>query len=281
MKSTASTIEIPTIVIEPLRGRSSLGLRDVWEYRELLYFLLWRDVKGKYRQMALGPLWIVIKPIMSMVIYTAVFGVIAKLPSDGLPYPIFSYVALLPWGFFSGAVHQASSSLVSYMHIISKVYFPRLVVPISGAPSGLVDFAVSFVILMGMKLFYGFTPTLAVLVIPLYMLLAIATALAVGLWLASLAVRFRDVRFAVGFLMQAWLYASPVVYPTSLVPAQWRFLYQLNPMTNVIEGFRWALLGQGQINGTTLAISSVGVAFALITGAYVFRRTERTVVDIL
>jgi len=267
------------IIIQPTQGWSSLGLRDVWEYRELLFFFLWRDIKGKYRQMALGPLWIVIKPAMAMVVFSLVFGELAKLPSDDLPYPIFSYAALLPWSFFSSAVSQATYSLVSNMHVISKVYFPRIIVPISGVISGLVDFGISFLVLVGMMLFYGIAPTLAALTIPFFLLLAVATALAVGLWVASLAVKFHDVRFAVSFALQAWMYASPVVYPTNLVPERWRFFYRLNPMVNVVDGFRWALLGQGRIDGAALAISSLVVAFALISGAYYFRRTERTVVD--
>jgi lipopolysaccharide transport system permease protein len=268
-----------TIVIQPTQGWSSLGLRDVWEYRELLFFFLWRDIKGKYRQMALGPLWIVIKPAMAMIVFSLVFGKLAKLPSDDLPYPIFSYAALLPWSFFSSAVSQATYSLVSNMHVISKVYFPRIIVPISRVISGLVDSGISFLVLVGMMLFYGIAPTPAALTTPVFLLLAVATALAVGLWVASLAVKFHDVRFAVSFALQAWMYASPVVYPTNLVPERWRFFYRLNPMVNVVDGFRWALLGQGRLDGTALAISSLLVAFALISGAYYFRRTERTVVD--
>jgi lipopolysaccharide transport system permease protein len=272
-------IQSPTIVIQPTQGWSSLGLRDVWEYRELLFFFLWRDIKGKYRQMALGPLWIIIKPALAMIVFSLVFGELARLPSDDLPYPIFSYAALLPWSFFSSAVSQATYSLVSNMHVISKVYFPRIIVPISGVISGLVDFGISFLVLVGMMLFYGIAPTLAALTLPFFLLLAVTTALAVGLWVASLAVKFHDVRFAVNFALQAWMYASPVVYPTNLVPERWRFFYRLNPMVNVVDGFRWALLGQGQIDSAALAISSLVVAFALISGAYYFRRTERTVVD--
>ncbi len=270
-----------TIVIQPSRGWSSLQLHDLWEYRELLYFFLWRDVKGKYRQMALGPVWIIIKPVVSMIVFSLVFGGLARLPSDGLPYPIFSYTALLPWGFFSTAASTSAYSLVSNMHLISKVYFPRMLVPISSVASGLVDLAVSFVVLLGLMLFYGITPTFAALTVPAFVLLAVAAALAVGLWAAALAVRFRDVTFVLGFGLQAWMYASPVVYPTSLVPERWRVLYQLNPMANVIDGFRWSLLGQGRLNVTALAVSSVAVALALVSGAYVFRRTERTVVDLL
>jgi lipopolysaccharide transport system permease protein len=256
-----------------------LGLQDVWRYRELLFFFLWRDIKGKYRQMALGPLWIFIKPIAAMVVFTLVFGELARLPSDGLPYPLFSYAALLPWSFFSTAVSQATYSLASNMHVISKVYFPRILVPVSSVIAGLVDFGVSFVILVGMMFFYGFAPSVAMLTVPFFVLLAVATALAVGLWVASLAVKFHDVRFAVGFALQAWMYASPVVYPTDLVPERWRFWYRLNPMVNVVDGFRWALLGRGEIDLVALAVSSLAVALALGSGAYYFRRTERTVVD--
>jgi lipopolysaccharide transport system permease protein len=270
---------VPTIIIEPTRGWSSLALHELWQYRELLWFLTWRDIKGSYRQMALGPLWIVIKPLVNMVIFSVIFGTLAKLPSDGLPYPIFTYTALLPWGYFSGAAGASVGSLVSRMGVISKVYFPRLVVPISAVLSGLVDLAVSFLILLGMMVYYGFAPSLAMLTLPLYTLLATATALGVGLWGATIAVRFRDLRFAITYGLQVWMYATPVAYAASLIPEGWQWLYQLNPMYWVIEGFRWALLGRGQPPQPLMLVPMGFVLLLLISGAFVFRRTERTIVD--
>jgi lipopolysaccharide transport system permease protein len=271
----------PTLVIQPTRGWSSLALHELWEYRELLWFLTWRDIKGRYRQMALGPLWIIIKPLVNMVIFSVIFGTLAKLPSEGVPYPIFTYTALLPWGYFSSAAGASVDSLVSRMGMISKVYFPRLIVPISAVLSGLVDLAISFLILLGMMPYYGFAPSLAALILPLYVLLATATALAVGLWSAALAVRFRDLSFAVGYGLQAWMYATPVAYTASLIPERWQLLYQLNPMYWVIEGFRWSLLGKGQAPQPLMLLPVGFVVLLLISGAFIFRRTERTIVDLL
>lgn len=269
-----------TIIIQPHKTWVPLNLHELWEYRDLIYFLIWRNVKGRYRQMALGPLWIVIQPLMNMVLYTIIFGTVARLPSDGLPYPLFSYAALLPWTFFSGAVNGAANSLLSYQSLITKVYFPRLVVPVVGVLSGLVDFAISFIILLGMMVFYGYSPTWTILTIPLYLLLAAATALAVGLWAASWIVHYRDVSNILGYVMSGWLYATPVVYAISMVPEGWRTLYRLNPMTNVVDGFRWALLGAGQPPDLMFPLSALLVLPVLISGAYYFRRTERTIVDI-
>ncbi|MFH0965909.1 MAG: ABC transporter permease [Planctomycetota bacterium] len=273
-------------VIEPARGWRSLGLRDVWQYRELLYFMVWREIKGSYRQMALGPLWIVLKPVATMVIFSLVFGKLAKLPSDGVPYPLFSYTALLPWYFFTGALNRSATSLVTNMNLIAKVYFPRLIVPLTASMTGLVDFLASFVVLLLIMVGYrwaGYAAplTLRLLAIPGFLLLAIATALAVGLWLASFAVKFRDVAIIVTYVTQAWMYLSPVVYPLSLVPEKWQTLYRLNPMTGVIEGFRWAVLGTGRAPDGIFAVSCAVVAVLLVTGAYYFRRTERTIVDLL
>jgi lipopolysaccharide transport system permease protein len=268
-----------TVVIQPTRGWSSLALHELWEYRELLWFLTWRNIKGRYRQMALGPLWIIIKPLVSMVIYSVIFGTLAKLPSEGVPYPIFTYTALLPWGYFSGAAGASVGSLVSQMGVISKVYFPRLVVPISAVLSGLVELAVSFVILLGMMAYYGFAPSLAVLTLPLYLLLATAAALGVGLWSATMTVRFRDLQTLISYGLQGWMYATPVAYAASLIPERWQWLYQLNPMYWVIEGFRWALLGTGQAPKLLMLIPVGFVLMLLTSGAFVFRRTERTIVD--
>lgn len=268
-------------IIQPTRGWSSLALHELWQYRELLWILTWRDIKARYRQMALGPLWIILKPLVNMVIFSLIFGQLAKLPSDGLPYPIFTYTALLPWTYFSGATKASASSLLSYMHLISKVYFPRLVVPISAVLSGLVDLAISFLVLLGMMTYYGFAPSLALLLLPLYLLLAAVTALGVGLWSAALTVRFRDLSFVVGYGLSAWMYATPVAYSASLIPQRWRILYQLNPMYWVIEGFRRALLGTGQPPQLLMLVPVSFVLLLLLSGAFVFRRTERTIVDLL
>lgn len=285
MEATAAQSERqlkrPTTVIKPTKGWSSLGLGDVWEYRELLWFLTARDIKGRYRQMALGPLWIVIKPLVNMVIFSFLFGRVAKLPSEGIPYPIFTYTALLPWGYFSGAASTSVGSLVRRMSLISKVYFPRLIVPISAVLSGLVDLGVSFLILLGMMVFYGFVPSVSMVTLPLFVLLATATALGVGLWSATLAVRFRDLRTAMTYGIRMWMYVTPVVYSASLVPERWQWLYRLNPMYWVIEGFRWALLGKGQPPQPAMLLTVALVALLLVSGAFVFRRTERTIVDLL
>jgi lipopolysaccharide transport system permease protein len=248
-----------TTVIQASRGWAALGLREVWERRELLYFLILREIQGLHRQTALGLSWIFLR--------------VVKVPSDGVPYPLFALAALLPWGFFSNAVTKGSRSLVDNMHLISKVYFPRMVIPIAGAVSGVVDFLASLLVLVAVLMY--------LLYLPLLLLVTLAFALAVGLWLATLSVKYRDVSFAMGFLLQALMYASPVIYPVSMVPASFQFLYQLNPMSSIIQGFRWALVGTGSAPGLAFWLSSLLVTAALISGAYVFRRTERTVVDIL
>ncbi len=272
---------LPTTVVERSRGWASLGLRDVWEYRELLLYLVWREIQGAYRQTALGLSWLFLRPVLNMALLSLVFGRLVRVPSDGAPYPLFSLAALLPWGFFSNAVLRASRSLVENMHVISKVYFPRLVIPIAGAVSGLVDFGASFIVLL-VALFFYRTPLRAeALWLPVYLLLALGFALAVGLWLATLSVRYRDVSFAVTFLLQALMYVSPVIYSVSIVPESLRPLFDLNPITVVIQGFRWALLNVGVAPGSNLLTASAVVVVGIVSGAYVFRRTERTVVDIL
>ncbi len=270
-----------TVEIKPTQGWTSLGIHDLWEYRELLYLLIWREVQGVYRQTALGISWIFLRPIVNMLILTLVFGQLVKVPSDGLPYPLFSLAALLPWGFFSNAVMRSSRALVDNMHVISKVYFPRLVIPIAGSLSGLIDFVASLLVLLVMLLLYRMPLRWEMFSVFGFMFVALASALAVGLWLATLSVKYRDISFAVNFLLQALMYLSPVIYSVSLVPKPLQFLYQLNPMTGVIQGFRWALLGSGDPPGTMFFLSSVLVLMGLISGAYIFRRTERTIVDIL
>jgi lipopolysaccharide transport system permease protein len=271
----------PVIVIKSSRGWSSLGLRDVWEYRELLYFLVWREVKGRYRQMAFGPLWIIIQPLIQMVIFSVVFGNFAKLPSEGVPYPIFTYAALLPWQFFANSTRRSGRSLLDQIHVISKVYFPRLVIPLSSIFAAFVDFIASFLVLIGMMVFYRVTLSWAVLTLPLFLLLAAATALGIGLWLSALAVKFRDVAIGLDHAITVWQYVTPVAYSSTLIPEQWRSLYRLNPLANVVDGFRWALLGAGQSPDWTTALSTSLVLVLLVTGAFYFRRTERTIVDLM
>ncbi|MEW5859428.1 MAG: ABC transporter permease [Cyanobacteriota bacterium] len=272
---------IQVLRLEPTRGWGSLKLRELWDYRDLIYFLLWREIKGRYKQMALGPLWFVLQPLFSIVLNTLVFGILANLPSDGLPYPLFNYTGLLPWQFFANAVTKSASSLVNHQNLITKVYFPRLVMPIVGALSGLLDVAISLGLLLVVMLFYGFVPKVTVLVVPLFLLLAALTALSVGLWLAAIQARFRDVGFMLNYILQAWMYATPVVYATSVIPDRWLFFYHLNPMTVVVEGFRWALLGTGTLALVPTVISILGVLGLLVTGAFIFRRTERTIVDVV
>lgn len=262
-----------TIVIEPPRGWVRLNLRELWQYRDLVRVLVQREVQGRYRQMALGPVWIVLVPLFNVVVFSLIFGGLAKLPSDGLPYPVFSYAAVLPWTFFATAVARGSASLVANMNLISKVYFPRMVVPIAAVGSGLVDFGASFVILLGMVFAYRIVPGWAVLALPVFLLLAACSALAACLWLAALAVRFRDVSLGLSYMIQAWMYLSPVVYPTSLIPARYRFYYQLNPMTTVLDGCRWALLGTRPPDLVPALFCLVLVILALFGGAFVFRRT--------
>lgn len=272
--------QTPFFTIEPTKGWGRLGLREIWEYRDLLYFLLWRDVKGRYKQMALGPLWIVIHPLLNMVFFSLVFGVVAKLPSNGVPYPIFTYTAILPWSFFASAVMGATQSLLSQRHLITKVYFPRLIVPIVSVLAGLIDFSISFVILLAMMACYGYFPGWQIVTLPFFLLLAASIGLAVGLWAATWVVHYHDVGELISYLIRGWMYATPVVYAMSIIPERWQPLYRLNPMTTVIEGFRWALLGSGSPPDKFLLFSVMLTAPLLICGAYYFRRAERTIVDV-
>jgi lipopolysaccharide transport system permease protein len=260
-------------VIQPERGWLALDFQEIWAYRDLLYLLIWRDIKSRYRQMALGPLWIVLQPLITIAIFSTVFGGFAKVPSEGVPYPVFAYTALLPWQLFATAATKSSESLVSNLHLVSKVYFPRMIVPIAAVFVSLVDFLASFGILLAMMLVYRTYPTLAVFALPFYLLLA------VGFWLASLAVKYRDVAIAVGYIIQLWFYATPVIYPTSLVPERWRSLFLLNPMAQVSEGFRLALLGVGQKPDGITLISITLVVGLLMSGAFCFRHTEGSIVD--
>jgi lipopolysaccharide transport system permease protein len=273
--------ELPVTVIHPSRGWISLNLRDLWEYRELLYFLTWRDVKVRYKQTVLGAAWAIIQPFFTMVVFSLFFGKLAKMPSDDIPYPIFSYAALVPWTFFANGLSQSSTSLVASANLIKKVYFPRLVVPLSSVISGAVDFVLAFVVLLGMMLYFGIVPTWNVVWLPLLLLLALVTSLGVGLWLTAMNVQFRDVRYAVPFLVQAWMFATPIAYPSSLLDEPWRTLYGINPMAGVVEGFRWALLGTETAPGSIVIVSALVAVGLLISGAFYFRRMEKTFADVV
>lgn len=268
----------PVIVIEPSRGWAAVKLRELWEYRELLYFLTWRDIRVRYKQTFLGAAWAIIQPFFSMVVFSLFFGQLAKLPSDGVPYPIFNYAGLLPWQYFASSLGNSANSLVGSANLIRKVYFPRLVIPISAVLSGLIDFAIAFLVLIGMMIFYGITPTRGILLLPAFLLLALVTALGVGLWLSALNVHYRDIKYIVPFITQFWMYATPIVYPSSLLEQPWRTLYGLNPMVGVVEGFRWALLDTNPPQGMIFLSAGVAVAL-LISGLFYFRRMERTFAD--
>jgi lipopolysaccharide transport system permease protein len=271
----------PTRVIRPSTGWRALDLGAVWRHRDLVFFLAWRDIRLRYRQTLLGVAWAVIQPLTTMVVFSIFFGRLAKMPSDGLPYPLFSLCALLPWQLFSYSLSESSNSLVNNKHIITKVYFPRLIVPLASVLAGVMDFAVAFVLLLGMMAYYGTWPGVEALVLPLLLLLALTTALGVGLWLATLNVRYRDVRYTLPFLTQVWLFATPIAYPSSLVAEAYRPLLGLNPMAGVVEGFRWALLGSGEPPNALLLVSCAVAVFLLVSGLYFFRRFERTFADVL
>jgi lipopolysaccharide transport system permease protein len=278
---TASQPSNEVLIIQPTRGWLKLNFRELWEYRELLYFLVWRDIKVRYKQTALGAAWAILQPVMTMIVFSVFFGRLAKMPSDGVPYPVFAYAALLPWQLFAYSLSESANSLVGSQHLIKKVYFPRLVVPISSVLAGLVDFAIAFVVLLGLMAYYGIRPTAAIVALPLFVILAIGTALSVGLWLSVLNVQFRDVRYTIPFLTQFWLFATPVAYPSSLVPEKWRALFGLNPMAGVVEGFRWALLGKATSPGPLLWVSIAAVVVLLIGGLAYFRRMESIFADVV
>ena len=273
--------KLPMIHIEPSKGWISLNLKDVWEYRELLWIFVWRDLKVRYRQTIIGALWAIIQPFLTMVIFSIFFGGLAGVPSDRIPYPIFSYAALVPWTFFANSINQASNSLVNSADMIKKIYFPRLTMPMSSMFASLVDFSLAFIVLLGMMLYYGFVPTINSLWLPAFLILAMITALGVSLWLSALNVQFRDVRHMIPFITQAWLFATPVAYPSSLLSEPWRTLYGLNPMVGVVEGFRWALLGTDTAPGPVIAVSSIMALLIFIGGAYYFRRMEKTFADVI
>lgn len=269
-----------TVVIKPSRGWLRLNWRELWAYRELLYFFVWKEVKVRYKQTVLGAAWAILQPFLTMVVFSLLFGRLAQLPSDGIPYPIFYYSALLPWTYFATSLTNTTNIVVQNQRVITKVYFPRIILPAASVLSGLVDFGLAFVVLLGMMLFYGTVPTVAILTMPLFLLLAMATALGVGLWLAAMNAVYRDVRYVVPFIIQLWMFASPVVYSSSLIPEKWRALYGLNPMAGVIEGFRWAVLGQGH-PPALLGVSVTVVFFVLFGGLFYFRRMEGTIADVV
>jgi lipopolysaccharide transport system permease protein len=269
------------IVIEPSRGWIDLNIRDLWRYRELLYFLTWRDIKVRYKQTVFGAAWAVLQPLLTMVVFSVIFGYLARLPSDGIPYPVFTYTALLPWQLFAYALNQSSTSLVNDQNLITKIYFPRLVIPISSVIASVVDFAIAFVVMIGLLLVYRIPLTIRILTLPLLVAFAVMTALGVGLWLSALNVKYRDVRYTLPFLTQVWLYATPIAYSSGLIPEKWRALYSLNPMTGVVEGFRWALLGKESSVGGMILVSALVVIALLIGGLAYFKRMEDIFADVI
>lgn len=269
------------IRIEPSKGWVSLKLGELWEYRELLYFFIWRDIKVRYKQTILGGAWAVIQPFFTMVVFSIFFGKLAKIPSEGIPYPVFSLAGLVPWAFFANGMNQASTSLVGNSNLIKKVYFPRLAMPLASVLSGLVDFTLAFLMLIGLILYYGIIPTINVVWLPFFVMLAFITSLGVSLWLSAMYVEFRDIRHVVPFLTQIWLFATPIAYPSSLLSEPWRTVYGINPMVGVVEGFRWALLNTQTAPGPMIIVSSTVAVVLLISGAFYFRRMEKNFADIV
>jgi lipopolysaccharide transport system permease protein len=267
--------------IESRRGWLALDLGELWAYRDLIYFLVWRDIKVRYKQTVIGAAWAICQPLLTMLVFSLFFGRLAKIPSQGLPYPIFYYSALLPWMYFATAMQAATNIVVENQRVITKIYFPRVILPISSVMAGLVDFAISFAVFLSLMAYYRILPTHAVVWLPFFALLALMTALGVGLWLSALNALYRDVRYVVPFLVQFWMFASPVAYPSSLVPAKWRWLYGLNPMAGVIEGFRWALTGHGDPPGILLAASSCAVALLVLSGLVYYHAMEGTIADVV
>jgi len=268
-------------VIKPPSGWLSLDLQEVWAYRELLFLLAWRDISVRYKQSVVGIGWAIIQPVMTMIIFSIIFGKFAKLPSEGVPYPVFAFCALLPWNYFARSLTDSSDSLVGSSHLVTKIYFPRLILPLSKVFVGLIDFSVAFIVLIILMVFYGISPTSAVFFLPFFILIAMISALGIGLWLTALNVKYRDIKYIVPFLTQFWMYASPVAYSTTLVPEKWQWLYGLNPLVGVIEGFRWALLGKSSPDLTMLFISLTIISFLLFSGIYYFKKMEKMFADII
>jgi lipopolysaccharide transport system permease protein len=279
LSSVEDTWPRPAVVIQPTRGLFNLDLASLWEFRELVYFFVWRDFKVRYKQTIIGAAWAVLQPVLTMVIFTLIFGYFAKLPSDGVPYPVFAFTALLPWTYFAQAITRSGTSLVGDSNLIKKVYFPRLIIPLAAVVSPLLDLFVSFLVLLAMMIWYGISPTSGVVALPVFLVLALSSALGVSLWLAPLNAKYRDVGHTIPFLIQLWMYASPVVYSVKLVPEKWRLYYGLNPMVGVIEGFRWALLGTDRPAFHTITISAFAILVLLASGIVFFKRMERSFAD--
>jgi len=271
----------PVLRITPPFGLWEFSVSELWAYRELLYFIVWRDIKIRYKQTAIGAAWAVLQPFLTMVVFSLFFGKLAHVPSEGMPYPIFYYSALLPWMYFSAALQNSTNAIVENQRVITKVYFPRIALPLAGVVASLVDFGISFLLFVAMMIYYGIHPTMALIWFPAFLLLAVLTALGVGLWLSALNAIYRDVRYVMPFLVQFWMFASPVAYPASLVPEKWRWLYGLNPMAGVIEGFRWSLAGHGAAPGRLVLASAAAVILILLGGVAFFQRMETTVADVV
>jgi lipopolysaccharide transport system permease protein len=280
IQTPVSSLDLPVYEIAPARGWMPVRLGEVWEYRDLLYYLVWREIKVRYKQTALGIAWAVIQPFFTMVVFSVFFGRLGGIRTDGIPYPVFAFAALLPWQLFAFSLVESSNSIVSNQRLLTKVYFPRVILPLASVCVGLADFGIASVVLLGLMAYYGAAPGLAMLTVPLWVALAVLTALAASLWLSALNVRYRDIRYTLPFLTQLWLFSTPVAYPTSIVPEAWRPLYALNPMVGVVDGFRWALLG-GHPPSATVAVSGAVVLVVLVSGLFYFKRTERSFADIV
>jgi lipopolysaccharide transport system permease protein len=277
----AAKPDLKTILIKPSKGWAALDLKDLWIYRELVYFMTWRDLKVRYKQTLLGASWAILQPFLTMVVFSIFFGGLAQVPSDNVPYPIFSYTALLPWTLFTKALLDASKSLVSSSHIITKIYFPRIILPLATILAGIVDFFIAFIVLIGMMVFYHIMPTSNIWTLPLFLLLALVTALGVGLWLSALNVLYRDINYATHFITQFWMFVTPIAYSSTMIPDKWKLIYSLNPMAGVVNGFRWALLGIGEGPGLDLMVSVAVAIILLISGLIYFKRTERQFADMV
>ena len=279
--SSAKTVRRPFVVVRPTSGWAAINLAELWKYRDLLLILAGRDIKLRYKQTALGASWAVLQPFLTMVIFSIFFGRLAQVDSEGLPYPIFSYAALVPWNFFVHAMAGGSNSLISNANMVKKIYFPKMTLPISAALGGLVDFVLAFAVLVAMMLYYGYVPTARVIWLPLFLLLTLATSLGAGLWFAALNVRFRDVRYTVPFITQAWMFLTPIAYSSTMLEGPWKTVYGLNPMVGVVEGFRWALLGTGNSPGPGMIFSALTALAFLVSGVYYFRRVEKDFADVI
>jgi lipopolysaccharide transport system permease protein len=281
MKPSETSVQNGSVLIRPVSGWVPINLRDLWEYRELLYFLTWRDIKVRYKQTALGMGWVVLQPLLLMLVFTMFFGRLVELPSDGIPYSLFTYTALLPWQLFSRALNEGSMSLIAHERVITKTYFPRILLPASAVLASLIDFGIAFLVLIGFILFYGVHPGPAIFTLPLFVILVVMTAFGVSLWLAALNVLYRDVRYVLPFLTQLWMFATPIIYPVSVVPDGWRLLYSLNPMVGVVEGFRWALLGNTSGMDAMFGLSALVVAAVLGGGILYFQSVQQTFADVI